>query len=213
MYIATVPNRDSPPAILLREGYRQDGKCKSRTLANLSHLPAARIEALRKAFRGDFDGFSGQQAVADRIFGVLFVLLQLAARLGIVRALGRGRMAQLMLLLVLARVGHRGSRLSAVRWAREHAVQEVLGLGAFDEDDLYEALDFALQNQERIEDQLYREYVKQKGAAPALVLYDVTSVYLEGEHNELGQYGYNRDKKRGKKQIVVGLLTGADGEP
>jgi len=213
MYIATVPNRNSPPAILLREGYRQDGKCKSRTLANLSHLPPARIEALRKALRGDFDGFSGEEAVADRIFGVLFVLLQLAARLEMVRALGKGRLAKLLLFLVLARVGHRGSRLSAVRWAREHAVQEVLGLGSFDEDDLYQALDFALENQERIEDELYRAYVKQRGAAPALVLYDVTSVYLEGEHNELGAYGYNRDKKRGKKQIVVGLLAGADGEP
>jgi transposase len=212
MYIATVPNRNSPPAILLREGYRQDGKCKSKTLANLSHLPPERIEALRKALRGDFDGFSGQ-GVCDRIFGVLFVLLQLAIRLGIVRAVGKGRMAQLLLFLVVARVGHRGSRLSAVRWAKEHAVPEVLGVQDFDENDLYQALDYALDNQERIENQLYREYVKKKGSAPALVLYDVTSAYLEGEHNELGEYGYNRDGKRGKKQIVVGLLAGADGEP
>jgi transposase len=212
MYIASVPNRNSPPAILLREGYRQDGKCKTKTIANLSHLPPERIEALRKAFRGDFDGFSGD-AVCDRIFGVLFVLYQLATRLGIVRAVGKGRMAQLLLFLVAARVGHRGSRLSAVRWAKEHAVPEVLGVQDFDENDLYQALDYALDNQERIENELYREYVKKNGSAPALVLYDVTSSYLEGEHNELGQYGYNRDGKRGKKQIVVGLLAGADGEP
>ena len=212
MYIASVPNRNSPPAILLREGYRQDGKCKTKTIANLSHLPPERIEALRKAFRGDFDGFSGE-GVCDRIFGVLFVLLQLATRQGIVRAVGKGRMAQLLLFLIVARVGHRGSRLSAVRWAREHAVPEVLGVQDFDENDLYQALDYALDNQERIENELYREYVKKNGAAPAIVLYDVTSSYLEGEHNELGEYGYNRDGKRGKKQIVVGLLAGADGEP
>jgi transposase len=212
MYIATVPNRNSPPAILLREGYRQDGKCKTKTIANLSHLPPERIEALRKALRGDFDGFSGER-VCDRIFGVLFVLLQLATRLGIVRAVGKGRMAQLLLFLIVTRVGHRGSRLSAVRWAKEHAVPEVLGVQEFDENDLYQALDYALDNQERIENELYREYVKKKGSAPALVLYDVTSAYLEGEHNELGEYGYNRDGKRGKKQIVVGLLAGADGEP
>jgi transposase len=212
MYIATVPNRNSPPAILLREGYRENGKCKSRTIANLSHLPPERIEALRKALRGDFDGFSGE-SVCDRIHGVLFVLHQIATRLGIVRALGKGRMARLLVFLVLARVAHRGSRLSAVRWAKEHAVAEVLGLQQFDEDDLYEALDYAFSNQESIEEQLYRDYVKKNGTAPALVLYDVTSSYLEGEQNALGEYGYNRDGKRGKKQIVIGLLAGSDGEP
>jgi transposase len=212
MYIASVPNRNSPPAILLREGYRKNGKSKTRTIANFSHLPPERIEALRKAFRGDFDGVSGDW-VCDRIHGVLFTLQQVAIRQGIVKAIGKGRMAQLMLFLVLARVAHHGSRLSAVRWAKEHAIPEILGLQPFDENDLYQALDFACTNQELIENRLYRKYVKEKGAAPTLILYDVTSSYLEGEHNELGEYGYNRDGKRGKKQIVIGLLAGSDGEP
>ncbi len=88
-----------------------------------------------------------------------------------------------------------------------------MGLDGFDEDDLYQALDWAASQQTRIEDKLYRQYVKRSGQSPTLVLYDVTSSYLEGEHNELGAYGYNRDGKKGKKQIVIGLLTGQDGEP
>lgn len=212
MFIATVPNRNSPPALLLRRSYRENGKVKTQTIANLSHLPAARIEALRKALRGDFDC---QEAggVADRIFGVLFVLVQLAARLGITRSLGRGRMATLALFLVLARVAHRGSRLSAVRWAKDHAVNDVLTLDAFDEDDLYQALSYLAKQQATIEQRLYRRYVQKRGAPPVLVLYDVTSSYLEGQNNALATFGYNRDKKDGKKQIVIGLLTGDDGEP
>jgi hypothetical protein len=212
MYIATVPNRNSPPAILLRQGYREGGKVKTRTLANLSHLPKERIEALRLALRGEFDNHKGS-FIVDRVFGVLFVLLQIALRLSVVQALGRGRLAGLVLFLVLARVAHGGSRLSAVRFAKDHAVEEILGLTKFDEDDLYEALAFAAEKQEAVEDRLYREYSKRSGAPPALVLYDVTSSYLEGEKNELAEYGYNRDGKRGKKQIVLGLLAGPDGEP
>jgi transposase len=89
----------------------------------------------------------------------------------------------------------------------------VLGLDSFDEDDLYAALDWAAEQQAPIEQRLYRAYVKRSGQPPALVLYDVTSSYFEGEHNELGEYGYNRDGKKGKKQIVIGLLTATDGEP
>ncbi len=100
-----------------------------------------------------------------------------------------------------------------MRWVRNHAVKEILGLNSFDEDDLYSALDWMEENQESIEKKLYKRYVKDNGAPPVLVLYDVTSSYLEGEMNELAEYGYNRDKKKGKKQIVIGLLTGPDGEP
>ena len=94
-----------------------------------------------------------------------------------------------------------------MRWALDHAVQAVLGLSAFTEDDLYEALDWAASQQQAIEDQLYQDAVRRAGETPALMLYDVTSAYLEGEHNELGAYGYNRDGKKGKPQIVIGLLT------
>ena len=214
MYVATVPNRSSPPAILLREGYREGKKVKTRTLANITHWPVARIEALRRCLMGELDGVGPESdPVADRIFAVLFVLKEVAQRLGIVRALGTKPLGKLGLFVVLARVAHQGSRLSAVRWAQEHAVAEVLGIGQFDEDDLYEALDWLAGNQERIENTLYRTYLNKVGKPPVLVLYDVTSSYLEGECNELAEYGHNRDGKKGKKQIVIGLLTADDGEP
>ena len=214
MYIATVPNRTSPPAILLRESYRDGGTVKTRTLANLTHWPTVRVDALKRCLRGDFDKTEDDGApVSDRIFGVLFILKDLAHRMGIVSALGQTRVAKLALFLVLARVAHQGSRLSAVRWAADHAVAEVLGLAAFDEEDLYEALDWLATKQETIEKRLYRAYVQRAGQPPVLVLYDVTSSYFEGDKNELAAYGYNRDGKKGKKQIVIGLLTGPEGEP
>ena len=118
-----------------------------------------------------------------------------------------------MLFLVLARLAHQGSGLSALRWARDHAVAEVLGLDGFDEDDLYEALEELCRRQEAIEQALYRRYLEHRGAPPALLLYDVSSSYLEGQRNEWGAYGYNRDGKRGQLQIVWGLLTDDAGEP
>jgi transposase len=212
MYIATVPNRKSPPAILLRESYRGNGKVKTRTIANLTHWAPERIEALRKALKGEFDGMDGEE-VSGEIFGVLFALKQLADQVGMTRVLGKSEEGRLALFLVLARIAHGGSRLSAVRWAEQHAVSDILGLEQFDENDLYDALDWLETEQTRIEKQLYEAYVKRSGESPAIVLYDVTSSYFEGEHNELADYGYNRDGKKGKKQIVIGLLTGADGEP
>jgi len=211
MYITTVPNRNSPPAILLREAYRENGTVKNRTLANLTHWQPARVDALRRALKGEFDGLS-RDSTSGPIFGVLFALKHLADELGITQALGKSKEATQALFLVLARIAHGGSRLSAVRWAQQQAVEDLLGLAAFDEEDLYAALNWLAKEQTRIENRLYQTYVKRRGQAPVLVLYDVTSSYLEGEHNELAAYGYNRDGKRGKKQIVVGLLTAADGE-
>jgi plasmid stabilization system protein ParE len=214
MYIATVPNRTSPPAILIRESYRDQGKVKSRTLANISGWDPVRIEALRRALRGDFDHLSGDvDPTAGPIFGLLYVLGRFAEELGITAALGKSRLGKLALFLVLARIAHQGSRLSAVRWAEDHAVAEVLGLSPFDEDDLYAALDDLCARQGKIERVLYQRYLRRRGTPPALFLYDVTSSYLEGEHNALGEYGYNRDGKRGKLQIIIGLLTDSEGEP
>ena len=215
MYIATVPNRNSPPAILLRQAYRENGKAKNRTLANLSHWQPARIEALRRALRGEFDQAARSvEPTLGRIFGPLVVLKQIADALGITSALSNTTLGKLALFLVLARLPHQGSRLSAVRWAEDHAVNEVLGLTSFDEDDLYAALDDLCARQEKIERALYRRYQTRRGAQPPrLFLYDVTSSYLEGEKNELGEFGYDRDGKRGKLQIVIGLLTDSEGEP
>lgn len=213
MYIARVPNRTSPPAILLRESFRQDGKVKSRTLANLTSWAPERIEALDRALHGDFDHAALSEPILGPAFGLLYVLKQVADQIGICAALGTRELGKLGLFLVLARIAHQGSRLSAVRWAEGHAVAEVLGLKRFDEDDLYDALDDLAARQEKIEQALYRSYLHREKTPPRLFLYDVTSSYLEGEHNELGAFGYDRDGKRGKLQIVIGLLTDERGEP
>jgi transposase len=213
MYIDVVPNRNSPPAILLRESVRDGTTIRKRTLANLSQWEPVRVEALRRALRGDFDHLPVGDPVCGPVFGELYALKQVADDVGISRALGPSRSGKLALFLTLARVAHQGSRLSALRWAQQHAVSEVLGLSGFDEDDLYATLDTLAHQQEGIEQRLYRRYVARRGSTPLLFLYDVTSSYLEGEQNALAAYGYNRDGKRGKPQIVIGLLTDEAGEP
>jgi transposase len=212
MYIARVPNRKSKPAILLRRSVREGSKVRTETLANLTAWEPERVAALERVLKGDFTAASGN-LTSGQIFGSLFALKQLADQVGITRVLGTTAAARRALFLILARIAHGGSRLSAVRWATQHAVGDILALEPFDEDDLYAALEWLATQQERIETALYQAYVKAHGAPPALVLYDVTSSYFEGECNELAQYGYNRDGKRGKKQIVIGLLTADDGEP
>lgn len=220
MYIESVPNRKSPPTVLLRESYREKGVVKKRTIANLTKWPKTLVADMKSSLAGKT--IEQQSKVQTNfinefqsgpVFGVLAVLKKLADEIGLTEALGTTRLARLTLFLVLARIPHQGSRLSAVRWARNHAVKEVLDLNYFNEDDLYNALDWAETNQENIEKVLYKKYVKDNGNPPILVLYDITSSYFEGEMNELAEYGYDRDKKKGKKQIVIGLLTGPDGEP
>ncbi len=181
----------------------------------LHRWPAARLEVFRRLLRGELDTLPLlQELIQGPIFGLLFVLKQIAEQLGLTAAIGHNALGKLALFLVLARLPHQGSRLSAVRWAEDHAVNEVLGLSSFDDDDLYAALDDLCARQEKIEQALYRRYQSRRGAPPpSLFLYDVTSSYLEGEKNELGEFGYDRDGKRGKLQIDIGLLTDAEGEP
>ncbi|MEN8123028.1 MAG: IS1634 family transposase [Bacteroidota bacterium] len=212
MYIATVPNRKSPPAILLRESYREDGKVRTRTIANLTHWEPTRIEAMRLALKGEFDGLSGAPECGP-IFGVTFALKQLIDQVGITRALGKSNESKLTLFMIISRIAHGGSRLSAVRWSRQHCLEDIIGLKDFDENDLYNNLDWLAEQQDKIEQKLYKDYVKRTGKPPVIVLYDVTSSYFEGQFNDLACYGYNRDKKNGKKQVVIGLLTAEDGEP
>jgi hypothetical protein len=213
VYIAEIPNRTSPPAILLRESFRENGKVRNRTLLNLSSWPKPRVDALRRLLRGEFDHASVSDLTSGPVFGLLHTLKQVATDLGIASALGQHQLGKLALFLVLACVAHQGSRLSAVRWARDHAVTEVLGLEPFDEEDLYAALDDLHARQDKVEKALWRNYLARCGAPPALLLYDVTSSYREGEHNALGEFGLHRDGKRGKLQIVIGLLADPCGEP
>ena len=134
MHIDIVPNRHSPPAILLRESVREGTTIRTRTLANLSQWDPACIEVLRRALRGEYDHRPTGEPTCGPSFGVLYTLKQVAEDLGLPQVLGRTRPGKLALFLTLARVAHQGSRLSVVRWATQHAVSEVLGLRAFDED-------------------------------------------------------------------------------
>ncbi len=214
MYVSRVPNRKSPPAILIRESYREGKTVKTRTLQNITHWPKARINALERLLKGEFDNIAPTQdteLMQGKAIGSLYAIYDIARRCGVMKALGNGRQARLALMLVTARLQIQGSRLAVVRWAQEQAVEEVLGVGKFDEDDLYDSLDWLAENQEKIEAKLFR--YRYGSRPPILFLYDVTSSYLEGQDNELAEYGYNRDEKRGKKQIVIGLLTDEWGDP
>ncbi len=185
-----------------------------RTLANITRWPPARIEALRQLLRGHFDEHMPEQTPLrqGKAIGALFVLRALSSRLGIEKALGKREEGKRALFLVMARELIQGSRLASVRWAGEQAVEEVLGLEPFDEDDLYQTLDWLCAHQERIENRLFR-YRYGSNEIPQLFLYDVTSSYLEGEQNELADWGYNLERKKGKKQVVIGLLTDPRGDP
>lgn len=184
------------------------------TLANLSKLPDGLVAVIAKYCEAErsgqpLDALAGDGEVSvGPVYGPLASLRSLARELGIEAALGSSREAKLALFLVLARVAHRGSRLSAVRWAEDQAVCAALGLDGFDEDDLYGALDWLEGQQARVEAALAAG--RKLGT---VFLYDVSSSYLEGQQNELAAPGYNRDGKRYKKQIVLGLLTDDSGEP
>jgi hypothetical protein len=200
---------------LLRQSYREAGKVKHRTIANISQCSPEEIEAIRLALRhkGNLEAMIAERpALHERqglSVGAVWTLYDVARRLGIVEALGDTRAGRLALWQVIARAIGQGSRLSAVRLAGSHAACDVLGLDGFNENDLYENLDWLCDRQEAIEKRLSESRAGKGG----LFLYDVTSSYLEGTKNELGFFGYNRDGKRGKKQIVIGLLCDEEGEP
>jgi transposase len=143
--------------------------------------------------------------------GAVFTLNALAERIGLPKVLGHHREGRLALWQVLARFIDQGSRLSAVRLAERHAACDILGLDSFNEDHLYNNLAWLSGQQEVIEKRLFRKRYGNK--TPQLFLYDVTSSYLEGVKNILAAFGYNRDGKKGKMQLVIGLLTGAEGTP
>jgi hypothetical protein len=202
---------------LLRESYRANGKVLHRTIANVSHCSAAEIEAMRLALRHK-EALEHLGTIQDAVtlkqgvsFGAVWTVYHVARRLGIEQALGTTREGKLALWQVMARVINQGSRLSAVRLAMAHAACDVLGLGTFDEDTLYENLDWLAGAQAGVEDRLFAQRTPTKPIN--LFLYDVTSSYLEGTQNALAAFGYNRDGKKGKRQIVIGLLCDEDGQP
>ena len=218
MYVAVVPNRGSPPAILLRESYRQAGKTKNRTLANLSRWPAERIEQLRAVLRGDklLPAAEAVEIVRALPHGHVLAALGTARRLALDAVLPRRapqRRRDLALALIVARLLEPAAKLATARMldsaTASHSLGEMLGLGKVAAKEVYAALDWLGREQPFIEAQLARRHLKEG----ALLLYDVTSTYLEGRCCELAQHGYSRDHRSDRPQIVIGLMCAADGCP
>ena len=219
MYVVKVPNRGSPPAILLRESYREDGKVKNRTLANLSSWPEAKVDALTRVLKGQ----PPPAAAPDGAFEITRSLPHghVAAVLGTARALGLpelidpapSRHRDLVTAMTVAQVIAPDSKLAIARGLREEtaasSLGEVLGLGSCDEDDLYAAMDYLHDRQDKIQDALAARHL----AGGTLVLYDVSSAAFEGRTCPLGAIGHPKDGVRGRLQIVYGLLTSPDGIP
>jgi hypothetical protein len=219
MYVVRVPNRGSPPAILLRESYREAGKVKNRTLANLSSWPEAKVEALSRVLKGQ----PPPAAALDEAFEITRSLPHghVAAVLGTARKLGLdelidpvpSRHRDLVTAMAAAQVIAPGSKLAIARGLREQtaasSLGEVLHLGSCDEDDLYAAMDYLHDRQDEIQDTLAARHL----AGGTLVLYDVSSAAFEGRTCPLGAIGHPKDGVRGRLQIVYGLLTSKDGIP
>jgi hypothetical protein len=218
MYIESVPNRNSPPAILLRESYRDRGKIKKRTIANLSDWPTDIVEGLRTLLKGGKVTPADQQTIIVRRalpHGHVAAVLGTLRAIGLDRVLGPAgnRCRDLVIAMVVARLIAPASKLATARMLNPQSAAaslgEVLGLGDVDEDELYGALDWLGERQGAIEQALARKHLREG----TLVLYDVSSSYLEGRCCELARLGYNRDGKKGKLQIVYGLLCAPDGCP
>ena len=219
MYVVRVPNRGSPPAILLRESYREAGKVKNRTLANLSAWPEAKVEALSRVLKGQPPPAAG----LDGAFEITRSLPHghVAAVLGTARQLGLeelidpvpSRHRDLVTAMAVAQVIAPDSKLAIARGLRDataaSSLGEVLGVGSCDEDDLYAAMDWLAARQPGIEDGLAARHL----AGGTLVLYDVSSAAFEGRTCPLGAVGHPKDGVRGRLQIVYGLLTSKDGVP
>jgi len=218
MYIEAVPNRNSPPALLLREAYRADGKVKKRTLANLTQWPRDLVEGLRTLLKGGRVVAPETDAVVIRRslpHGHVAALLGTARRIGLDRLLAAkaSRRRDLVMAMICARLIAPMSKLATAKAldpeTASSSLGPVLGLGPVDEDELYAALDWLVDRQPAIETALAKRHLSER----TLVLYDVTSSYVEGRCCPLAGFGYNRDGKKGKMQIVYGLVCAADGCP
>ena len=214
MYIAKIPNRNSPPAILLRESYREKGKVKTRTLANLSSLPPHSIDILRRSLKGEnlvsteaFEIVEDGSPAHGHIEAVMTAMRQLDfSRLISSR---RSRRRDRVVAMVAARILEPQSKLATTAWWADTTLPETLDISDADEDDLYDALDWLLERQSHIENKLADRYLKND----ALALYDLTSSYFEGQTCPLAALGHNRDGKKGKLQVNYGLLTNKKGIP
>jgi len=218
MYIEAVPNRNSPPAILLRESYRDGGKIKKRTLLNLSDWAPSLVEGLRALLKGGAVLPPGQEAITIKRslpHGHVAAVLGTLRKIGLDRLLGpvgnrcRDVVIAMMVVRLIAPVSKLATAKALDPATAACSLGAALDLGEVDEDELYTALDWLLERQPQIEAALAKRHLK----SGTLVLYDVSSSYFEGRCCPLAQRGYNRDGKRGKLQIVYGLLCAPDGCP
>ena len=219
MYVAVVPNRHSPPATLLRESFRENGKVHNRTIANLSQWAPQKIEALRQVLKGNFQGAADLASAFQitrslphgHVAAVLATMRHL--QLDILLNAEPSRERDRALALIAARILEPASKLATSRSLRPETCHHTLGselhLGALNEDDLYAAMDWLVARQDAIEAVLARRHLRQG----TLVLYDLTSTYFEGHHCPLAKYGHSRDERPGNPQIVFGILSSAEGCP
>jgi len=214
MYIATIPNRNSPPAILLRESYRENGKVKNRTLANLSKLPPQSVEVLRRSLNGEnlvsTDSF---EIIEDGspAHGHVDAVITAMRRLDFSKLICSRRSSQrdLVVAMVAARILEPKSKLATTLWWADTTLPEMLDVNGASENDLYDAMDWLLERQRGIENKLADRHLEND----ALALYDLTSSYFEGQTCPLAALGHNRDGKKGKLQVNYGLLTNRKGIP
>lgn len=199
---------------VLMENFREGKKVKHRIISNLSKWPDELVSSLDKLLKGEnILTIKDLELSLGKSFGCIFAVMEVAKRLGIKQALGNTKQANLAMFQIAGRIISQGSRnYLANQWVKGEAVEDVFNLTDFTEYSLYDNLDWLSKNQQAIERKIYKHRTKGK-PIKEVYLYDVTSSYLEGDKNELAAYGYNRDKKKGKKQIVIGLLTDSEGYP
>src|ERR1700741_5240416 len=218
MYVTSVPNRGSPPAVLLRESYRENGKVKTRTLANLSHWPEHKVENFKRALKGlppAVDLSEAFEITRSLPHGHVAEVLGTARALGIDELLDSvpSRQRDLVMAMLVAQVIAPASKLATARGLRTEtatsSLGQVLGVSACDEDDLYAAMDWALERKDGVENALAARHL----VNGTLVLYDVSSAAFDGRTCPLGAIGHARDGVKGRLQIVYGLLCSTAGVP
>jgi transposase len=213
MYIATIPNRGSKPTIIIREGYRENGKVKNRTIANITSWPKEKIEALRLVLKNK------KVAPVDQLFeklsskhhGHVDAVLKTVKKLGLEKVISAKPCPErdIIVAVIVARICKPESKLAMTRWWNDTTLPELLDLEGVDEDDIYKAMDWLLDRQERIEKKLAKRHL----ADGDMVLYDLTSSYFEGETCPLARMGKSRDRKRNTLQVNYGLVSSKEGCP
>ena len=210
------PIAKAPPATLLRESYREEGKVKNRTVANISDWPAEQIEALKAVLKGDLTGVGPMPEVeASLPHGHVAAVLGTARHIGMEKLLSNkwGRERDLVMALVCGRVLAPSSKLALAqavqRGSAHHTLGQELGVEGATEDEFYGAMDWLLARQGKIENALAKKHLSNG----CTVLYDLSSSYFEGTTCPLAKFGYSRDHRPDRLQVSYGLLCNGDGIP